>query len=345
MIAYLDCEFLGRSDGFCQFNIKSFFAGEAQGIRGVPRQELEGQDAHAHQVAPVDALVRLRYHGLHPQDAGALCGPVSGRAAAVLLAGQNDDGNAFREVLHGAVKDVQFLARRLVHGPRGGPAHHFVDEPDVGEGSPGHDCVVAPAGPVGVELPWGKLSRGQEAGRWAVAGDGPGGGDVVRGDRVGEVEEHPAAGNAPDGGKGPGDAPEEGRAGNVGAAGIPGVEDRVGGRKFLPGLAADGDVAVDVLEHGRQNGLLLYFLDGRTRGPDFGQEHGPALLAVPEGLRLEVDVEPASDGVCDHQQWGGQVIGPRAGVDAALKVSVAGQHAGTHQLVLKNGAQFVALMQ
>jgi len=39
-------------------------AAEAQGVGRVPREVLQGDDAHAHQVAAVDALVALRQHRL-----------------------------------------------------------------------------------------------------------------------------------------------------------------------------------------------------------------------------------------------------------------------------------------
>src|SRR5690606_17548983 len=110
--------------------------------------------AHAHQVAAVDALEALRDDGPHAQEEGTLGGPVPGTARAVLLAGDDHHRDAGLLVLHGRLVDRHLLAGGQVAGPAALLARHqLVAEPDVGKGAPHHDLVVAPAGPVGVEIP------------------------------------------------------------------------------------------------------------------------------------------------------------------------------------------------
>ena len=57
-------------------------------------QELERHDAHADEVAAVDALEALRDHGAHAEQQRALRRPVARRAGAVLLARDHDQRHA-----------------------------------------------------------------------------------------------------------------------------------------------------------------------------------------------------------------------------------------------------------
>src|SRR5438105_14854775 len=53
--------------------------------------ELERQHAHADEVRAVDALEALGDDRTHPEEPGALCGPVARRAGAVLGAGDHHE--------------------------------------------------------------------------------------------------------------------------------------------------------------------------------------------------------------------------------------------------------------
>ena len=70
-------------------------AGEAQRLRVLAGLELQGQDAHAHEVAAVDALVALRDDRAHAEEQRALGRPVARGAAAVLLARDHHERRAF----------------------------------------------------------------------------------------------------------------------------------------------------------------------------------------------------------------------------------------------------------
>ena len=56
--------------------------------------EDERQDAHADEVAAVNALERFRDDGLDAEQARALGGPVAAGAGAVLFAGEHDQRHA-----------------------------------------------------------------------------------------------------------------------------------------------------------------------------------------------------------------------------------------------------------
>ena len=48
-------------------DLKGLLSRKAQAFQALPLLELQGHDAHAHQVVPVDALIALRHHCLHTQ--------------------------------------------------------------------------------------------------------------------------------------------------------------------------------------------------------------------------------------------------------------------------------------
>src|SRR4029450_3086504 len=68
-----------------------------------------------------------------------------------------------------------------------------VAQADVGEGAADHHLVVAPPGPVGVEVPRLDPLLHQVAAGRAVTLDDPGGRDVVGGDAVAEHGQDPGA--------------------------------------------------------------------------------------------------------------------------------------------------------
>jgi hypothetical protein len=73
---------------------EGLLAGEAEGLGVLALRELEREDAHADEVGAVDALVGLGDDGLDAEEGRALGRPVTGRAGAVLLAGQDDQRDA-----------------------------------------------------------------------------------------------------------------------------------------------------------------------------------------------------------------------------------------------------------
>ena len=79
-----------------------------------------------------------------------------------------------------------------MNGPGRRLPNELVDEADVGEGSPGHDGVVATTGAVRVELARCHALGAQELGRRAVPGDATGWADVVGSYGVAEIKENPA---------------------------------------------------------------------------------------------------------------------------------------------------------
>ena len=109
-----------------------------------PSAVLQRQHAHPDQVGAVDALVRLGDDGAHAEQRGALGGPVAARAAAVLLAGQDDQRGALGLVGLRRLVDGRLLA--VLDGDAAlGAGRQLVAQPDVGEGAADHDLVVAAA--------------------------------------------------------------------------------------------------------------------------------------------------------------------------------------------------------
>jgi len=74
----------------------------------------------------------------------------------------------------------------------------LVDEPDVGEGSSGHDLVVSSSGTIGVVVLCLDASGFEVCSGWRVAGNLTCWRDVVGGDGVTEVQEDVAIDNALD---------------------------------------------------------------------------------------------------------------------------------------------------
>jgi hypothetical protein len=90
-------------------------------------------------------------------------------------------------------------------------------------------------------------------------------------------------------------------------------------------------------EHVRIDAALDDLLDLPGAWPQVGQEHGPALRVVPEGVVAQVEVHGAGQGVGDHQGRGGEVVQLHLRVDAALEVAVARQHRHHGEVVVADG--------
>src|SRR5262249_53268552 len=130
------------------------------------------------------------------EQGGTLGRPVARRAGAVLLAGQDDQRDARLLVRDRGVEDGRLLAGQVVdREPALDTRYELVAQPDVRERTPDHHLVVPAPGPVRVEVRPGHAVPGQVLAGRRVGLDGPGRRDVVRGDRVAELGEHPGAGD------------------------------------------------------------------------------------------------------------------------------------------------------
>ena len=312
--------------------------GEAQRRGALARQELERQHAHAHEVGAVDPLVALGDDGADAQERGALGRPVARGAGAVLLAGEEHQRHALVAVAHRRVVDEGLLAVGQVERVRPLLAlDEPVAQPDVAEGAAHHHLVVAAPGPVRVEVERRDAVGLQPLAGGRPGGDGAGGADVVRGDRVAEDREHAGAHDVGERRGLRRQAREERRVGDVGGRRVP----------LVAVAGGDGDRAplLVALEH-RGVGLAEQLrVDGRgddvphlvRRRPDVGEHDGGAVRRRAQRLRGEVDVHAPGQRVGDDQRRRGEVRGPHERVDAALEVAVARQDGRDDQLVGLDG--------
>lgn len=120
----------------------------------------------------MDSLEGLSDDCLDAEQIRSLGCPISGRARAVLLAGENDERMSFLGVPEGSVTDVQHFSSGNVSGLRTDLGCQLVDDSGVGEGSAGHDFVVSSAGSVSVEVSLLDVSSQEVASSWGVLGDG-----------------------------------------------------------------------------------------------------------------------------------------------------------------------------
>src|SRR5919108_180869 len=89
----------------------------------------------------------------HAEEVRPLRRPVARGARAVLLAGEDDERHALREVALRGLEDRRLLAVREVYRPRAlALRHEQVPEADVGEGAAHHHLVVAAPRAVRVEV-------------------------------------------------------------------------------------------------------------------------------------------------------------------------------------------------
>ena len=236
----------GREDGG-KLDVELLLAGEAEGESSLAGEVLERDDAHPHQVTPVDPLVALRYNSSYPEQERSLGGPVPARATPIIFPRKDDQLGSSLGVLLGSVEHVQLLAGGDVNCLRRGLPDELVDDSDVAEGSSSHDGVVASPGSEAVELRRREAPAVQVPGGGGPPGDRPGRRDVVRRDGVPEIKQsvssfdgvlHRELGGHP---------LEEGRALDVGGGGVPGVQDGLRSGELVPVGVAGGDLAVDFL--------------------------------------------------------------------------------------------------
>src|SRR3954451_4835035 len=130
-----------------------FPPGETERRARLSMEELERQDAHADEVAPVDPLEALGDHRADAEEHRPLRGQVARAHRAVLLAGEHDQRSALGPVPLGGVEDRHPLVVREVGRPRPlGARGELVAQPHVRERAAHHHLVVAAARAVAVEL-------------------------------------------------------------------------------------------------------------------------------------------------------------------------------------------------
>src|SRR5690606_10083839 len=130
---------------------------QAQRRRAVARRELQGQDAHADEVAAVDPLVALGDDRLDAEQVRALRRPVARTAGAVLLARDGPEGDALGLVLRGraegrGVRAADVAVAEVAGRPARGAGRDLVVAAAVGERAAHHDVVRAAPGAVLAEV-------------------------------------------------------------------------------------------------------------------------------------------------------------------------------------------------
>ena len=155
---------------------------QAQAGRRLAVGQLQGQHAHADEVRAMDALEAGGQHRSDAEERRPLGRPVPGGAGAVVLSSHDDEGNTFGRVARGRLVDRHLLpVGEVDRHPALRPRRQLVAEPDVGEGAPDHDLVVAAARPIGVEVDGVDTRVDEPPTRRTVSADDTGGRDVVRG--------------------------------------------------------------------------------------------------------------------------------------------------------------------
>src|SRR5487761_79780 len=132
---------------------EALLAGQAERLQVLAVGELEGEDAHAYQVRPVDSLQALRNHGANTEEQRAFGRPVARRSGSVLLARDHDERHALGAVLLRRLEDRGCLAVGQVHTPIAFALDQLVAQPDVAERAAHLSLVVATPGAEAVEVP------------------------------------------------------------------------------------------------------------------------------------------------------------------------------------------------
>lgn len=288
--------------------------------------EVAGQDAHADEVAAVDALEGLRDDGLHAEQTCAFRGPVAAGAHAVVFTTEDDARCASGFVGLGGVVDAHFGACGLQQGVAAFfAAEHEVLDAHVGEGAAGHDEVIAATAAVAVEIGLRDAVVGEEAAGGAGFLDGSGRADVVGGDAVAEDAERAGTFDFHDVAGGHAEVGEEGRMLDVGGFAVP-LEDLADATlDLVPLRILRGEVGVELAEDiGRKRGLhgIAHFFE---RGPDVLQIDAAAGDKL---VLAQINIDGASDGVGDDERGRHEEVRLDALMHAGLEVAVPGEHGG-----------------
>src|SRR5581483_9452494 len=133
----------GVDRGGDAFDSERLVAGEAERFAILSVDELEWKNAHADEVRAMDALETFGDDGADAEEQDAFRGPVARGAAAVLLAGDDDEVDAVGLIFDRGVVDRHFFVRRKMRGPAAfSSGGELVAEADIGEGSADHHFVI-----------------------------------------------------------------------------------------------------------------------------------------------------------------------------------------------------------
>jgi hypothetical protein len=147
--------------------------------------ELQRNNAHADQIAAMNAFEALRDGRLDTEQPRTLGGPVAGRAGAVFFAGDHDQRHPFFFVLHRGIVDRHLLFIGQMHRHAAfGSRRQKILQPDVSESSAHHNFVVPTARAVLIEVFRENIIVNEITRCRAVFLDGSGRRNMVRGDRV-----------------------------------------------------------------------------------------------------------------------------------------------------------------
>ena len=212
--------------------------------------------------------------------------------------------------------------------------HHLVLDADIGEGAAHHHLVMAAPGAIGVEVEFLDTAVVQigTGGRRRL--DVTGGRDVVGGDRVEEEAQNARALDILHCRWRHRQPVKIWWVRHIGAVAVPGIVHALGDLDLAPlGIALE-HVLVALGESLAGDVLGDEIADLPGGRPDILQVDRPALFVVADGIGRKVDVERTGQRIGDNQRRRGQIIGAHIGVHAALEVAVAGEHSGSHQIIV-----------
>ncbi len=310
--------------------------------------KVEGQHAHADEVAAVDAFKALGDDGTHAQQVRALGCPVAAGAHAVVFSADDDGGNSGGAVGHTRIVDEGGLAAggadvrirsadlSIAEVERVTAFHSFreqVLDAHVGKGAARHHEVVAAAGAEGIEITALHTVGGQEDAGRTGGFDGSGGGDVIRGHAVTKDTQRPGIGDVGDIAPGAGETVEEGRAVDVGGFRVPAEGGTGGGFHAVPFRHVAGVAGGIVLRGG---GAGLSGGNFLARGPDVAQVDRGAVRSRAQRLAVHIDVHASGEGKGDDQRGRHEEVRLDVGVNAGLEVAVAGEDGAGDEVVFHN---------
>ncbi|CAI8335499.1 MAG: Uncharacterised protein [Cellulomonadaceae bacterium TMED98] len=135
----------------------------------------------------MNTLEALRNDGFDPEQHGALRCPISRRARAVFLTGQDHQGCLRPLVVFGRIEDEALLpgrSREVAGKPAFDAIEQQIFQANIGEGASNHHFVVSTPGAIGVEVQPVNTVALQIVAGGAIRPNGPGRGNVVGGHRI-----------------------------------------------------------------------------------------------------------------------------------------------------------------
>ena len=171
----------------------------------------------------------------------------------------------------------------------------------------------------------------------ARLGDAASGRDVIGRHAVAQGQQHAGTVDALRGRGFAGDVGQKRRLLDVGARRLPVVEFALRGRHGIPPLVRIPDVAVAILELRRQHARLDRLPHLLSRRPDVAEKHGLAIPARAERFMIHVDIGGTGQRVSHHQRRARQPIRLHERIDAALEITIAGEHGCGHEIAIRHG--------